>query len=43
MTGDLTIMDRIDQHIEKQKNKELLTIALRPNLDHGLDWYTSLR
>ena len=43
INGDLTILDRIDQHVEKQKNRDLLTIALRPNHDHGLDWYSSLR
>ena len=41
--GDITIQDRADQLLENKKNKELLQIALRPNLDSNVNWLCSLR
>lgn len=41
--GDLCILDRTDIMVENTKNRELLNITMRPNIDHDVDWYCSLR
>ena len=41
--GDITIQDRADQLLENKKNKDLLNVALRPKLDHNVNWLCSLR
>ena len=41
--GDLTILDRIDHVAEESRNRELLQVAFRPEVDHNQGWYCSLR
>lgn len=41
--GDITIQDRIERHVENQRNKDLIDLAITPSHDHNKGWYCSLR
>jgi hypothetical protein len=40
---DQTLIERVDSILEKKKHKDFAAVALRPELNHNVDWECSLR